>query len=402
MTTRIPPFNVVVQASSLRPIGLYTLVTLGVLSPRAVHAADWWFQAGPVYRTGMAVRVSGSSYTQTQGLHAAPPVPPADSETYADRTYDDGYVKLDPGTANPESVGGPGFTWNWAYDRAEQYDAPAGLLSFQRSYERAAVPAQDGSAGGHEDLDGFGVTLQAGRTLHRSGRWSLGLGVGFQGVWGLDAALGSTPYAEDIGRLDLTDRFDVAGAVHPDHGFAPPRTAPGGYAGTYAGPAGDPSTWIGGYPVIPNVPAERLAQLDVFARATSQVAFRFDEDYYEITFSPRLAYQLSHRLSAYLAPKLGLGIAVVEAERTEVFQERTVAGATRTLGAWTDQASGTESVFTCGLAAGLEADLGRGFFLGALGGYDWVVDPIQFDLGPSEVTLDNSGWTIGLALRKTF
>ncbi|MCZ7638474.1 MAG: hypothetical protein M5U12_21955 [Verrucomicrobia bacterium] len=169
----------------------------------------------------MAARVSGSSYTQAQGLHAAPPVPPADSETYADRTYDDGYVKLDPGTANPEAVGGPGLTWNWAYDRAEQYDAPAGLLSFRRSYERAAVPALDGAAGGHGDLDGFGVTVQAGRTLHRSGRWSFDLGVAFQGVWGLDATLSSTAYAEDIGRLDLTDRFDVAGAVHPDHGFAP-------------------------------------------------------------------------------------------------------------------------------------------------------------------------------------
>lgn len=402
MTTRIPSRSVVAQASSLHPTRVCTLVTLSVLPACAVQAADWWFQAGPVYRTGMAVRVSGSSYTQAQGLHAAPPVPPADSETYADRTYDDGYVKLDPGTANPEAVGGPGLTWNWAYDRAEQYDAPAGLLSFRRSYERAAVPALDGAAGGHGDLDGFGVTVQAGRTLHRSGRWSFDLGVAFQGVWGLDATLSSTAYAEDIGRLDLTDRFDVAGAVHPDHGFAPPRTAPGGYTGTYDGPAGAPSAWIGGYPVIPNVPAERLAQLDVFARATSQVDFRFEEAYYELALSPRLNYQLSQRLHAYLAPKVGLGIVDVEAERTEVFLERTTSGATRTLGSWTDRASGTETVFTCGLAAGIEADLGAGFFLGALGGYDWVVDPIQFDLGPNEVTLDNSGWTVGLALRKTF
>ena len=95
------------QASSLRPTRLCTLVTLSVLPAYAVQAADWWFQAGPVYRTGMAVRVSGSSYTQTQGLHAAPPVPPADSETYADRTYDDGYVKLDPGTPTPRPSADP-------------------------------------------------------------------------------------------------------------------------------------------------------------------------------------------------------------------------------------------------------------------------------------------------------
>jgi hypothetical protein len=91
-----------------------------------------------------------------------------------------------------------------------------------------------------------------------------------------------------------------------------------------------------------------------------------------------------------------------DAQRHEVFQEHAATGASQTLGEWNDNASETDAVFTCGLSAGVNFDLGSGFCLGALGGYDWVVDPVHFALGPNKVTLDNSGWTVGLALQKTF
>jgi hypothetical protein len=46
--------------------------------------------------------------------------------------------------------------------------------------------------------------------------------------------------------------------------------------------------------------------------------------------------------------------------------------------------------------------LGSDFHLGAFGGYDWVVNPQEFDLGPNQIKVDNSGWSVGLVLRKEF
>jgi hypothetical protein len=74
-----------------------------------------WFTIGPVLRGGMNVKVGGSSYAQTlPGIHAvANPLgdPPGIGTPglYADRTYDNGYVKKD------SSEGGgiePNTTWN--------------------------------------------------------------------------------------------------------------------------------------------------------------------------------------------------------------------------------------------------------------------------------------------------
>jgi hypothetical protein len=382
------------------PMGLWTIVAAEIFNPGLAKAGDWWLQAGPVYRTGMTVRVTGGSRTQGEGVHAGTPVPSADSGGYADREYDDGYVKLDAGTQDPNAVGGPGLTWNWAYDRTEQYQSSGQTLSFKRALDDAAMTTQNAPISDYDELDGLGLGFQAGRLLSRGERWQLDLALGFQGVWGLESRQSMQTYAENIGRLQLTDRFNVAGAVHPDLGFPPPRTASGGYTGTYDGPAGTAPGWAGGYPVIPNTPVGRDAQMAVTSVAANRVEFRFDEVYYEITLSPRLGYRFSPTFSGYLAPKLGVAVAAVDAQRTETFTETLVGGASTTLRTWTDATSQTEALFTCGVSAGVEAALGKGFFAGLFGGYDWVINPMEFDLGPNQIKVDNSGWSVGLALRK--
>ncbi len=380
---------------------LSPLVAASVLSPGVAQAGSWWLQAGPVYRTGMTVTVSGTSRTQLEDVHAAPLAPGAQSG-YADRVYDDGYVKLDSGTLDPNAVGGPGLTWNWAYDRAEQYHAENQTLTFQRTSDRAAMTTSDTPLSEEGNLEGLGLSFQAGRTLRRDDRWVLDLVVGFQGLWGMNSTRSASSYQENVGPLTAADRFDVAGAVHPELGFPPPRTSAGGYTGSYDGPAGESPGWAGGYPVIPNVPDGGVAEMDVTSVAASQVTFRFDQDFYEITLSPRVSYRLSQNFTAYLSPKIGVAIAVTSAERTEVFSETPVGGASVSQQSWSDTADETDTLFTCGLAAGLEMALGSDFHLGAFGGYDWVVNPQEFDLGPNQIKVDNSGWSVGLVLRKEF
>ena len=152
----------------------------------ATRADDWWFDAGPVYRGGMRMNITGQSYAQQLGLHAVPApmvAPPSagQSGVLGDRVYDDGYVKLDSGTLNPNSVGGAGNTWNWGYNQASQYNAQAGTLTFHKQGD-VGYQTSAGSSSTAKDLDGAGIQLSGGFRIYESGRWSVGLGLGLQGL----------------------------------------------------------------------------------------------------------------------------------------------------------------------------------------------------------------------------
>ena len=74
------------------------------------------------------------------GLHAAPaplsePGSIGPRAAYSDRTYEDGHVKLDQGTLNPDAVGGLGNTWNQAYNDTRQFNSSANTPSFHQQGE---------------------------------------------------------------------------------------------------------------------------------------------------------------------------------------------------------------------------------------------------------------------------
>ena len=86
----------------------------------------------------MDAKVNGGSYVQEMGLHAAKPgrylpnVPhvtlpyryqPSDDDIsqYGNRSFDNGFVNMDPGTADPNTIE-PGLTWYWGYDHENQYN----------------------------------------------------------------------------------------------------------------------------------------------------------------------------------------------------------------------------------------------------------------------------------------
>src|SRR6056297_1015630 len=103
----------------MRKLSLFVLV---LVSAGWALGEGAWISAGPVWRSGMDVDTSGGGAAGSAGS----------ASDYADRTYDDGYVKQDPGTGNPVSID-PNTTWNWGYDNASQYDAGANALSFHRA-----------------------------------------------------------------------------------------------------------------------------------------------------------------------------------------------------------------------------------------------------------------------------
>jgi hypothetical protein len=371
------------------------------------NAADsWWLETGPVFRGGMRYQVAGSSYVQTLGLHAAagPLVAPASigsADQYADRSYDNGYVRMDAGTLNPDAIGGPGKTWNWAYDVASQFNAQSATLSYTKQGDVGYHSSVGSAATDQGDLRSTGINLLAGLPLYKSERWTIDLAFGFQGLWGKTQSFGASTFKEQTSRLNVTDSYAAAGAVDVTYGFPPPRTAPGGYAGTYGGPSDGPSAWVGGYPVINNLPTSRSTAEEAVSVAQNNISYHLSSDQYELNLAPRARYMFTRRLSLHLTPTLGLAIVALEAQRTESFCNTTAAG-TSQIGFWSDSKNDCQVRFTGGLTAGADYDLGKGYYLGVFGGYNWIVNPMQVSLGPSTVKLDASGYLTGAIFGRRF
>ena len=393
-----------------------------VAAASSALAGEWSVGAGPVYRGGMDLEMSGSSYVQSAGLHAARPARRAtgsdpagplagtddDITAFRDRSFDDGYVFLDPNTA-----AGDGLTWYWGYESAGQYDAGADTLAFTRQGAEARSTTRteqttvrtlmDEVLQAEEDLDGWGAQLTAAYSLGGSPGCTLSLEAGLLGLWNLKGGASARPYAEQV----ETRRSEVTRAsasrevytydlpVDPFSGepVVPP-AAP--HRGTLDGPG----------PLIPNLPASRetTAAAGTVAgrsRTSSYTAYNEVEvdvcaELYALWLGPRMDCSAGERVTFFLRPLVSLNALNVSAERTEVWRTDT-----QVLDSWHDRVDETEWLWGAGLHAGLDVRVGATWSVGAFGGYDWV-DEAQVGLGPNRVSLDPSGYSIGLEVRKTF
>jgi hypothetical protein len=358
-----------------------------------------WFTIGPVLRGGMNVKVGGSSYAQTlPGIHAvANPLgdPPGIGTPglYADRTYDNGYVKKD------SSEGGgiePNTTWNWGYNvssTADQYDASAGTLSFFKQGVPAYTTTRNSRLAYDDEMLGGGLEMAIGTPLVQNEKWSVNLAFGFQAVWGANAKLRGSTYDEVIRRQDVTDRYNVAG-------ISSTAFANLGHRGAYDGPF-DPAA-TPPYTVIPNLPATRDRQVvDLGWTAQNSVSIDVDMATYQLSLRPSISFAASKKLTLNLIPKLGMHIVDASVDRVETFTQ-TQGGNTTTLNRWPDSNDKTKVALVAGVSAGADLDLGKGWFTGVFGGYEWVPDETKIHLGPNTVTLDASGWVAGAMLGKQF
>ena len=345
-----------------------------------LSADDWWFDVGPVVRGDMKVSVSGSSYTQQLGLHdpmatgpLAPPAGAGPSSGYADRIYNNGYVKQDPGTGNPSSLD-PNTTWNWGFNNASQYNALAQTLNFQAVGAPGYTTLQNKGASGSDDMLGAGFQAVIGRKLMESDQWSLDGCLVFQATWAQDDQLNTSTYGEVVQKITVNDTYDVSkiGAAN----------FPANYQGTYLGPFG---TQAPPYPVIPNQPESR-SQTTSAALSTSNNRIGFDvkQALYEIGLGPQIGCQVTERLKLHLRPTISLNLIDADVHRTEVFAGQT----------WSDNGSKFDVRFGLGINGGASLDLGHGFYLGVSGGYDYVAQKLDVTVGPNTISLDPSGWEV--------
>lgn len=417
-----------------------------VLASARARAGSWQFSAGPVYRGGMELSIRGSSYVQTLGLHAASPrrfssepapwpsssfsceAGPLSDDGYADRSFDDGFVFMDPGTADPQSIE-PGLTWYWGYENGDQYDAAAQVLSFHRdgavSETRRHVttaagravtvsPRYDRELSLKDDLDAAGLEWAAGYEVFSGPRFSLQWRFGFRGFWGISKRFEASTYGEEVcaTRYERRTTYLVTDTcayrdiyAYDTTGIEPPQPP---YQGTYDGPG----------PVIPNTPASaereilgssreisradrvhRVGSSDY--RAENRVVFEMEADLYSLGIGPRLSADLGP-FGLFAAPALTLNYLDGRVKRAEQFNAFYPDGSSRVLNAWEDRRSEGDWRLGAELVLGAEWRLGHGWSLSVQGGYDWVDGATRLDVGPNPVRFDARGYSAGVLLSRRF
>ena len=383
--------------------------------------AEWFIKAGPVYRAGMDMNVSGSSYVQTLGLHAqnsssrgtgsgSPSLMPLnDASGYADRTFDDGFVFMDPSTAVN------GDTWYWGYNNASQVDLSRDTLSFHRtgsdetaSSYRTSVSRRtirDESIFADQTISGWGIELSGGYVMRESQKFKWSVIGGVDGFDNETMHVWAEPYAEQIDTRKTetiatyssssTYTYDLMGVVPP--------SAP--YNGTYNG-------WPPPSPIIPNSPASLEETQKEKSRTTRGVAtstetarntvsMDIDSTIFEFWTGVRMDWEPNDTIAIFAQPTISLNAVSIDGERTENWLLEQ-GGSVRTLQTWKESVNTTDWLFGMGLQGGIEWDNNDRWFVSIHVGYDWVNDKATAELGPNPIAFDISGYTAGAEIGRYY
>lgn len=340
-------------------------VTAGVMQ-RSLGGFDWAPSTHSL--PGLLLIGAGSS---TAGIGAIGP-----AGSYADRVYEDGFVKLDGGTV---ALGGD--TWNWGYTESAQVND--GFLSFHGGNGTAAA----GSAAS---------TLRAGRWSDQPEavapyvqlEWieplSAHLNFGWLGGFSFlssDVSRAGSTFSASKGRTDYdiryTDRYDLGGVVPPG--------AP--YSGSLAGPG----------PLISNLPAQRSAAYPVSGGETASAYNRIQTDFsvnlWTLSFGPSLEYVIGR---VVLGASAGATVAIADwsVQQTETLYVSRDGGRARRQQRWRDSGSGVSAIPGLFVQGSLGIVLSERWSVSAFGRYDYAGD-VELDAGDSSGSLELSGWSVG-------
>jgi hypothetical protein len=356
----------------------------------SASGSDWQFSisAGPAWRQVGEVRVSGGyrsgglTLPSLVGGNSLVTPPIGDPATYADRTYDDGYVYQDAGTPND------GYTWNWGYNQASQIQGDQLVFSAtgSQSVYSESRSAPGAGTSGSRDLEGLAPHLQIDAVSpHRLGPFRVGFSAGldFTSVERNLAFSGFslTQLRQDY-RLDYIDYYDLDGVVPPQ--------AP--YQGSFGGPG--PS--IGNRPSSGTMTPVLLGSESAFF--SNGVISSLDLNALAITLGPSLTLS-EGRFDFAVSGGVSLNVYDWEARQNERLEVTTAAGTT-TYASWADQDHGVK--FRPGVYVQGEAGFRITEVLGVTG-FARLDAAKEFSVGagPTLYEVDPCGATVGMMFRYT-
>ena len=302
---------------------------------------------------------------------------------YADRSYRDGYVKVDAGT-----VAFGGDTWFWGYDDNAQHRN--GSLFFQggRGASATAGSSESFRSGSWSaEPDGVAPYLQLDWAMAASAELSVGW-MGAVSLLNTDVSRTGSTFSASRDRTDYrigyTDRYDLMGTIPP--------SAP--YAGTLGGPG----------PLLPNRPADRAAdytvsgrdRVDAFNRITTDVSINL----WTLSLGPTLSWSRD-RFALTASAGLTLNVANWEATQRETLFLRPKGRSQQAHRRWDARGDGTEAIPGLFVQGSLGFRLSDAWDLSVFGRYDYAGD-VEVSAGASTGRFDLSGWSVGGGLGYRF
>lgn len=352
-------------------------------------SGDGWkftLSAGPAVRTlgqlkiHSGYRSGGFALPSFVGSDSLVIPPVGDITGYADREYDDGYVRQDVGTSLD------GTTWYWGYENASQLqgnELAYHATGFQ-SIRGAVASAPNSGPASKDTLAGVAPHLQFDAlSPHRLGSFRIGFSAGMD-FMKADQSLAfsnftATQTREDI-RLDYEDRYDLQGVTPPQ--------AP--YAGEIGGPG----------PLIDNIPALRTITPVLLVTDTAtfanQVHSSFEMKALSFTFGPTLSMR-EGPVEFAMSGGLIFNLYDWSARQSETLDAAGGTGPSR-VASWHESDSGTK------VRPGLFGQLDASYSINrqaAIGGFLRLDAASEFraQAGPSIYKIDPYGVTAGIQIR---
>ena len=374
----------------------FHFISLALLLVPTVHAGgakspvppalgwQWKFSGGPTWQQIGELSFKGGTRSQSLTLPSfvgfdsltIPPV--GDDSAYADREYNDGFVRQDG------STGFDGLTAYWGYDNASQ--SQGGNLIYQATgwqSIRTDIPVTTRGRRAEEDLQSAGIEIRADvlspwtlGPFRVGGTVSLGFASDRQSI---GFSNHNTTQIRDDYRLDYQDSYDLDGVIPPGPGYEGPSNGPG--------------------PLIPNIPTIRAVTPELIATDTANfnnlVNASFRDDVLGLAAGPSLVYQ-----DGPLDFVLSAGV-IFELHHYKTSQVETLTvthdGGSSTFEQWSDSESGTKLRPGVFIQAGLGYRIDNDWQLSGFIRGETATD-FSARAGRSSFEFDTAGYTIGLQL----
>ncbi len=357
-------------------------------------AGDWNFNIGPAYRGGMNAKVSGPSKAALTGTLAAKPVKGSVPELGGDAviapevdtvngfSFDDGSIGADMGGA-AEVTGGAYADGEYSFNKMVTGTGVEAGSSVSRSVSTDS-PAM---AYDDDDMDGVGLRAEFGLDTGEMMGMDTGISIGFRGFWGMDATLKGEGYNQTV--TETTKSWS---------GSAPSTV----FTYTFVAAGGSDTGWIenGAYTVAGGDTETGESVLTGSKTTTwtadSKVSMDVDASLYQMALDMSFGAALSDGLYVGIRPALLFNIAEVDIDRSEVFSS-----AKGVVAVWNDSGSSSKFAMGLGVEACLQVAINDTWDFVGTAGYEYI-DKVDVDVGPSNVEVDFSGYTISLMLGKVF
>lgn len=408
------------------------------------QAEGWKLHTAVAWRGGMDVDIKGGqSYTgdnpwnRSSGSSETDFVWDDDDTTYTpiapstSGTYSDGYMKATTAFTFNKASPAYGMTWNWGYDDNAQYDAANLTLTLTRQIngtligsdrtgtkQRTVVDVNNTVMPGDadEDFTAIGAEIGVEREIIKNDQWSLGLLLCVAGfdpqsvnqsetVWQgqmTENSYETTRVESDFSAYATYTQTSVFG--DPNNSVLPGNPAP--YYGTDAGP-GPPINYNASSSTYTTIGTPQPTSAGTVTESTRLVSTRtwqgvsgvdydMDLDHYAFRIGPTINWQIDFITLAF-QPWLSLNYIDLTATRTEtltITDPNGIASAQR----WQDKNSDEQWIFGGGMKASVNVFITDQIFCGINAGYDWLSQDAENAVGPSQISVDISGYELGLAL----